>query len=244
MRSRLSTVVVCAALAAACASKSDLNVLYSRGVKAAKKDEWDAAMSNLAQFTGAACPWTKPDRRCREAYLTLGRGHERRGAPEHAWASFDRALALPPHGKDAAVQADVDRVRQELADKQQQADGRGPILVRFRDEAPDEYSLRSVTVAIDFQPVVTRDKNAVELHGPDFLPLHAGSLPAGGHVLEVETVHDCKAGMDRPCTRQRTRRSWAFDTTTHEPMTLELRGYADAAEGGQPAQPQIELTKR
>jgi hypothetical protein len=229
---------------AACASDHDLNVLYNRGIKAARKDDWEPAMTNLAQFTKAACPWTKPDPRCREAYLALGRGHERRGAPAHAWASFDRALAIPPHETDAAVLASLERAKQELADKQQSADGRGPILVRYRDEVSEEYSLRSVVISIDFQPVVTRDKNAGELHSPDYLQVHSGSIPAGGHVLEVESVHDCKAGMDVPCTRQRTRRSWAFDTETHAPLTLELSASADAGEDGKPAQPKIELAKR
>ncbi|HVZ71662.1 MAG TPA: hypothetical protein VHJ20_04745 [Polyangia bacterium] len=228
----------------ACASQSDLNGLYNRGVKAARKDDWDTAMKDLAAFTTTACPWTNPDKRCREAYLALGRGHERRGAPAHAWASFARALAMPPHAKDAAVEQDLERARQELADKQQATPDRGPVLLRYRDEVPEEYSLRSVMISVDFAPVVTRDKNAGELHSPDFAQVYSGSLPAGGHVLEVESVHDCKTGQERPCTRQHVRRTWAFDTETHTPLTIELRGYADAAEDGAPAQPMIEMTRR
>jgi hypothetical protein len=238
------TLVLATLALAACASDHDLNVLYSRGIKAARKDDWEPAMTNLASFTKAACPWTKPDARCREAYLALGRGHERRGAPAHAWASYDRALAMPPHEKDALVQENLGRARQELLDKQQSSNERGPVLVRYRDEVSEEYALRSVIISLDFQPVVTRDKNAGELHTPDYLQLHSGSIPAGGHVLEVESVHDCRAGMEVPCTRQRTRRSWAFDTETHTPLTLELSASADPGEDGKPAQPKIELTKR
>jgi hypothetical protein len=229
---------------AACASQSDLNVLYGRGIKAARKDDWETAMKNLAQFTAAACPWVRPDKRCREAYLALGRGHERRGAPAHAWASFDRALGMPPHARDAVVQQDLDRARQELVDKQGASPDRGPLLVRYRDEVPEEYSLRSVIISVDFTPVVTRDKNAGELHSPDFASVFSGSFPPGGHVIEVASVHDCKMGQSVPCTRSQVRRSWAFDTEARTPLTLELRGYADAAEDGAPAQPTIEMAKR
>ncbi|MDB4981306.1 MAG: hypothetical protein JWM82_2058 [Myxococcales bacterium] len=228
----------------ACASQSDLNVLYGRGIKAARKDDWETAMKNLGDFTSAACPWVHPDPRCREAYLALGRGHERRGAPAHAWASYDRALGMPPHAKDAVVQADAERARQELVDKQQQSGDHGPLLVRYRDEVPEEYSLRSVTISVDFTVVVTRDKNAGELHSPDFLPVFSGSFSPGGHVLEVESVHDCKMGQSVPCARSHVRRSWGFDTVARTPLTLELRGYADAGDDNAPAQPTVELTKR
>jgi hypothetical protein len=227
-----------------CASQSDLNILYNRGLKAARKDDWDVAMKDLAQFTSAACPWVRPDPRCREAYLALGRGHERRGIPEYAWASYDRALGMPPHAKDAVVQADAARARQELLDKHQQTGDRGPVLLRYRDEAPEEYSLRSVTISVDFNVVVTRDKNASDLHSPDFVSVFSGSMPVGGHVIEVESVHNCKAGQSVPCARAQVRRSWAFQTEAHTPITVELRGYAEPGEDNAPAQPTIELTKR
>lgn len=227
-----------------CASASDLNVLYSRGLKAARKDDWSTAMKDLAQFTSAACWTSKPDRRCREAFLALARGHERAGAPAKAWTSYDRALALPPHDKDAVVQESLQRVQTELADKLHASSDHGPVLVRYRDEVPDEYTLRSVTLTIDFTTQATRDKNAAELHSPDYTQLLAGPLPAGQHVLVVESVHDCKPGMDVPCARSRLHRSFAFESLPKEPTTVEVRAYADPGEDGAPAFPTAALTTR
>jgi hypothetical protein len=129
-------------------------------------------------------------------------------------------------------------------DKLQGSADHGPLLIRYRDEVPDEFTLRSVTISVDFAPVVTRDKNAGELHSPDFLPVFSGSFSPGGHVLEVESVHDCKMGQSVPCARSHVRRSWGFDTVARTPLTLELRGYADAGDDNAPAQPTVELTKR
>jgi len=232
-----------ALLALACASQSDLNVLYNRGIKAARRDHWEVAMKDLSQFTSWTCWKASPDRRCREAYLALGRGHERAGAPASAWASYDRALALPPHERDAVVQESLARAQQQVVDKLQQGE-RGPVVIRYRDEMPDEYTLRSVVISIDFQPVVTRDKNAAELHSPDFAQVFASSLPAGQHVLLVETQHACKTGQDVPCTRSATHRAFAFDSVARTPTTLELRGYADLAESGVPAVPTATMTTR
>jgi len=236
--------VLLLALVAGCASASDLNILYNRGLKAARKDDWDTAMKDLSQFTSATCWTAKPDHRCREAFLALARGHERAGAPAKAWTSYDRALALPPHDRDAVVQEDLQRVQTELADKLHTAADHGPVLVRYRDEAPDEYSLRSVTLTVDFTTQATRDKNAAELHSPDFVQLLAGPLPSGEHVLLVEVVHDCKAHQGVPCARSVLHRSFAFDTLPKEPTTLEVRTYADAGEAGQPATPMAALAVR
>jgi hypothetical protein len=228
----------------ACASQTDLNILYKRGIKAARADDFATAMQDLEQFANAACAGPRPDRRCREAFLALGHCRESVGAPASAWAAFDRALALPPHEKDPAVQQDLARAQDEVADKLKQSADHGPVLVRFRDEAPDEYSLRSVTVSIDFQPVVTRDKNAIELHSPDFTQIYAGPLPAGQHVLVLEVAHSCKTGQDAPCARSEMHRAWSFESEGHAPTTLELRGYADPGEEGKPAQPTAAMTKR
>lgn len=228
----------------ACASQTDLNILYKRGIKAAHADDWGPALKDLDQFAGAACQGARPDRRCREAYLAIGRGRERAGAPAGAWTAFDRALALPPHDKDAAVQQDLARAQQQVADRLQQSSDHGPVIVRYRDEAPDEYNLHAVTVSIDFQPVVTRDKNAADLHSPDFTQLYAGTLSSGQHVLVVDVIHNCKTGQDVPCARSQMHRAWAFDTEPHAPTTLEVRGYADPGEDGQPARPTAALTVR
>src|SRR5215510_1128347 len=129
-------VIFWALALAACASASDLNVLYSRGLKAARKDNWDSAMKDLSQFTSATCWTSKPDQRCREAYLALGRGHERAGAAAKAWTSYDRALSLPPHDRDEVVQESLQRAQTELADKLRTSADHGPVLVRYKDEAP------------------------------------------------------------------------------------------------------------
>ena len=246
MRPTVSTLalVVLSLGMGACASQKDLNILYGRGIKEARRDDWDPAVKDLEQFAGAACGPAHPDRRCRETFLALGRGYERQGAPGPAWAAFDRALALPPHERDPVVQADLARVQQEVTDKLQQASEHGPILIRFRDEAPEELTLRSVTVSIDFAPVVTRDKNVGELHSADFLQIFAGPLPAGQHVLVLEAVHNCKTGQTVPCARSELHRAWSFDSEPHAPTTLELRAYADPGEGDGPARPTAAMTLR
>ncbi len=228
----------------ACASQTDLNILYKRGLKAARKDDFAPAMKDLEQFAGAACAGARPDKRCREAYLALGHCRESVGAPASAWAAFDRALSLPPHEKDPAVQQDLARAQEQVADKLKQQADHGPVLIRYRDEVPEEYSLHSVTVSIDFQPVVTRDKNAGELHSADFLQIYAGPLTAGQHVLVLDAVHNCKTGQDVPCARSELHRAWSFDSEGHAPTTIELRGYADPGEDGKPAKPTASLTKR
>jgi tetratricopeptide (TPR) repeat protein len=229
---------------AACASQADLNVLYKRGLREARKDDFEHAMKDLDQFTGLTCGGARPDRRCREAYLALGHCRESAGAPASAWAAFDRAIALPPHEKDPAVKEDLARAEEEVADKLKQQADHGPVLIRYRDEVPEEYSLHSVTISIDFQPVVTRDKNAGELHSADFTQVYAGPLTAGQHVLVLDAVHNCKAGQEAPCARSELHRAWSFESEGHAPTTIELRGYADPGEDGRPAQPTAALTKR
>jgi hypothetical protein len=228
---------------AACASQSDLNTLYNRGIKAARKDQWEGAMKDLSQFTQWTCWKATPDKRCREAYLALARGHERAGAPAKAWASYDRALTLPPHDKDANVEELRARAQQQVVDRLKE-DERGPVVIRYRDEVPDEYTLKSVVISIDFQPVVTRDKNATELHSPDFIQVFASSLPAGQHVLVVEAQHSCKTGQDVPCSRSALHRAFAFGSAPHTPVTLELRAYGEAGENGGAAQPTADMTAR
>jgi len=228
----------------ACASQKDLNILCKRGIKEAKHDDFAEAMKDLEQFAGDACVGARPDRRCREAYLALGHCRESAGRPASAWAAFDRALALPPHEKDEAVKQDLSRAEEQVTDKLKQQADHGPVLIRYRDEVPEEYTLRSVTVSIDFQPVVTRDKNAAELHSSDFSQIYAGPLTAGQHVLVLDAVHACKAGQDAPCARSEIHRAWAFDSEGHAPTTIELCGYADPGEDGKPSQPTAALTKR
>jgi hypothetical protein len=235
---------------AACASSSDLTAQYNRGMKAARKDDWDTAMKELGQFVAESCPLAKPERRCRAAYLTIARGHERAGTFQKAWTAYDRVLMLPPQGKvdpqddPAAVAESLQRVQAQLLEKLGQSSDRGPVLVRYRDEVPDEFSLRSVTVTIDFEPRVTRDKNAGELHSPDFAQVFAGPLPAGGHVLTIDSVHSCKPNQDAPCAPSKFHRSYDFASLPHEPTTIEVRAYADPGEDGKPAKPTAAFTTR
>jgi hypothetical protein len=243
MRSAGGALVVLVALGA-CASQADLNHLYKRGIKEARADDWGPATKDLEAFGAAACASAHPDRRCRETFLALARGRERAGAPAAAWAAYDRALALPPHERDAVVKEDLARAQQEVTDKLQGSAEHGPLLIRYRDEVPDEFTLHSVTISVDFAPVVSRDKNAGELHSADFMQVFAGPLTAGQHVLVVDSVHSCKTRQEVPCARSEMHRAWSFESEGHVPTTLELRGYADPGEDGKPAMPTAAMTKR
>ena len=35
-----------------------------------------------------------------------------------------------------------------------------PVVLLYRDEVSDEFNARSVVISIDFEPVVTKDKDA------------------------------------------------------------------------------------
>src|SRR5665213_3852545 len=79
----------------------------------------DAAAKDLSAFTEKGCGPTGGGAHCRKAYLTLGAIYEGRRAQGQAWAAYESALGFPPHDDDVAVQVDVDRSRQLLADDQQ-----------------------------------------------------------------------------------------------------------------------------
>ncbi len=111
--------------------------------------------------------------------------------PAKAWAAYDQALTFPPHQTDESLTADRDRVRDSLTAKQGQEAGRTPIIIRYRDEVTEEFSPRSVVVSLDFAPVLTKDKNASELHAPDFQKIYSGSVAAGDHVLVLDVAHGC-----------------------------------------------------
>jgi hypothetical protein len=236
-------LVAAAGVLLSCASQADLDEIYTRGIKAAREDRWKDAMSDLETFTANACAKARPAPHCRDALLTLGRGHERRGAPAAAWVAFDAALLLPPHARDAAVREDLERAERELGDKHI-AGERGPVIVRYRDEVTDEYTPRSVAISIDLSPVFTKDKGASELRGPDFTQVWGGSVPAGAHVLVVEALHGCKPGEGARCSSSRARRAWAFDSLARAPVTLDVRAFAEAGEGDAPARPMLDLRRR
>jgi hypothetical protein len=113
--------------------------------------------------------------------------------------------------------------------------------VRYRDEMTDEFTARSVLVAIDFNPVHTRNKGAADLRGPDFTQLWSGTLPAGDHVLVVEAAHSCKPGMAARCAGSQVHRSWAFSSEAKTPTGLDVRAFADAPGGHDAVRAELEM---
>jgi hypothetical protein len=230
-------------LSAGCGG-SNPSTLYERGVAAYGENQMKPAAEALETFTGKSCAPGSSDARCREAYIKLGHARERLGAPGAAWAAYDAALGFGPHTRDAAVQADLDRTQRELHDKHAAGADRSPVIVRYRDEVTEEYSARSVVISLDFEPVLAKDKNAQELHSADFTKVFGGSVPAGEHVIVVETVHDCRPGGGVPCSRSRVRRAWQFRSAAHTPTTVEIRAYAEEGPVGGAPRPSLELTTR
>lgn len=211
---------------------------------AAKAGDLGAATESLQAFGDKACRPPHPDRRCRQALVALGRAQEKLGAPGGAWAAFDAALGFPPHGNDAEVEADRERNQRELVDRNGKAADRSPVILRYRDEVSDEYTPRSVVISLDFDPVLTKDKDASELHGVEFRKVYGGSVAAGEHVVLVEAVHDCKPSPGVPCARSRLRKAWPFRSAAHTPTTIEIRAYAEDGTSDTPAQPAIEVIAR
>ena len=227
-----------------CAATAKPDALYASGLDAYGHDQMGPAAESLETFTEKACGPAHPDPRCREANLKLGHARERLGAPGGAWAAYDAALAFAPHTRDAAVQADLERTQRELVERNGQATERSPLVLRYRDEVGDEYNARSVVISLDFDPVLTKDKDASELRSADFRRVYGGSIPAGEHVLVVETVHDCKPGGGVPCARSRLRKAWPFRSVAHTPTTIEIRAYAEDGSADAPARPALEMTTR
>jgi len=226
-----------------CASGGSPSAQYQRGMDAFGSDQMKVAAEALERFVAEACPAAKPDKRCRTAYLKLGHAHERLGANGPAWAAFDTALALPPHTRDEAVRADLDRVQKAVIEGRPGGD-LTPVVILYKDEVDDgQYSLRSVVLSLDFEPVVTRDKDAGELHTDEFRRVYGGSVPSGEHVLLVEAVHDCKPGGG-PCARSKLRRAWSFKSAGHEPTTIEVRAFAKTAPGDDMARPTVDVGAR
>ena len=195
--------LVALALLSGCASVAKPGTLYRKGVDAFEADDMQGAVTALGAFVDKSCAPTSREQRCREACIKLGHAHERLGSPAGAWAAYDAALAFPPHTRDAAVKADLDRTQQELTERKERGGDQAPVVILYRDEVGDEFNARSLVVTVDFEAVVTKDKNANELHSADFRRIWGGSAPVGDHVLIVEVVHDCKPGMGK-CARSIT----------------------------------------
>ena len=218
--------------------------LYDRGQAAFKQGKLEPAVSDLESFVAKSCGPTGQHGHCRQAYLTLGHAYEKREAPGKAWAAYDSALTFGPHSADEAIQTDRDRMRDLLAAQQQKETGRAPVIIRYRDEVTDEYTARSVIISLDFQPVVTKDKDVGELRSPDFRRLYSGSVPAGEHVLVVEMAHDCAPGGGAHCARSRVHKAWPFSAPAHTPSTIDIRAYAQSGGGDNPSRPALELQAR
>jgi hypothetical protein len=226
-----------------CASGGNPSTFYDRGMDAFGSDQMTAAAESLELFVGKACNPARPDKRCRTAYLKLGHAHERLGANGPAWAAYDTALTLPPHTRDEAVRADLDRVQKAVIEGRPGGD-LTPVVILYKDEVDDgQYSLRSVVVSLDFEPVVTKEKDAGELHTDTFRRVFGGSVPSGEHVLLVEAVHDCKPGGG-PCARSKLRQAWSFKSAGHDPKTIEIRAFAKTADGDSMARPTVEVGAR
>jgi hypothetical protein len=231
----------CLLLSLSCSMAANPTELYERGLKEARAAQWEPATGDLEAFTGRACEGSRRDKRCRQAYFTLGRAYQQRGSVARAWVAFDTALAFPSTGEEDAAGTERAAVEQQVRDRQSAAAGRGPVMVRYRDEMTDEFTARYVLVSIDFSPVHARNKGAGDLRSPDFTQLWAGSLPAGDHVLVVEAAHTCKPGTAGQCAASQVRRSWSFSSEAHTPTGLDIRAFAEAGPGDGPARPALEM---
>jgi hypothetical protein len=227
-------------LTAACSPSPD--ELYSRGMADFKAGKTGSGTSDLEAFVAQKCAGGNQPR-CRHAYLTLGHTYEKQEALAKAWAAYDQALTYPPHQTDDTLTADRDRVRDGLTAKHGEEAGHAPVIIRYRDEASEDFTPRSVTISLDFAQVLTRDKNVGELRSPEFHNVYSGSVPAGDHVLVVDMAHTC-APSARKCARSNVHRAWPFTCAARTPTTLELRAYSEPEDGDTPAHPALELTSR
>jgi hypothetical protein len=226
---------------ASCSMGTSPGELYDRGIKEARAKRWQSATTDLEEFARRACAGAHPDERCREVELALARGYEHRGSVARAWVALDTALTLPPHGDDGTARDNLARLEQQLHDQQNSASGRGPVMVRYRDEMTDEFTARSVLVSIDFQPVHARKIGAGDLRSQEFIQLWTGSLPAGDHVLVVDAAHACKPGMAARCDASQVHRSWTFTSEAHTPAGLDVRAFAEPGLRTDSLRPALEM---
>ena len=216
--------------------------LYERGQASFKQDKLEPAISDLESFVGKSCGPTGVHAHCRQAYLTLGHAYEKREAPGKAWAAYDSALTFGPHSADEAIQSDRDRMRDLLA-ASKEGDGAAPVIIRYRDEVTEDYTPRSVIISLDFQPVVTKDKDVAELHSPDFRRLYSGSVPAGEHVLVVEMAHDCGPGAGRLRALAGSQ-GLALQRRRPHPVDDRDSRLRPERRGGQPSRPALDVGSR
>jgi hypothetical protein len=230
-----------------CAATAKPGELYSRGMTAFGADDMNGTIEALDLFVGKSCGTNdkRAEKRCREAYVTLGKANDRLDAPGGAWAAYDAALGFAPHDGDAEVEASRDKARQAHADRIKSSSELAPVVISYRDEvSSDAYHPRSVIISLDFDPVLTKEKDASEFQSESFRRVFGGSVAAGEHVLVVEAVHDCKPGGAGRCARSRIRKAWPFKSAPHKPTTIEIRALAKDGDGDQPARPALEVAKK
>jgi hypothetical protein len=236
----VSVAVVIGSLACTAAARPE--TLFQSGMNAFHNDQMAQAAEALDAFGEKACWGPAPDNRCREAYVSLGHARERLGSQGGAWAAYDAALRFPPHTRDAAINADLDRIKGEIADRNARHGEQGPMIILYKDEVTDEFNARSVVISVDFEPVLTKDKDASDLHSPDFRRVYGGLVSAGEHVLMVEAVHDCKPGSGVRCARSHLRKAWPFKSEPHTPTTIQIRAYAESGDGDLGARPALDFS--
>jgi hypothetical protein len=222
-----------------CSMGANPGELYERGVKESRAEQWQPAIDDLESFVHKACEGARADKRCRKAEMMLGAAYEHRGAPARAWVAYDAALTLAPKDQGDALEGRA-RVEQQVRDQQGAAAGRGPVMVRYRDEMTDEFTARSVLVSIDFNPVHARNKGAAELRSDEFTQLWSGVLPAGELVLVIDAAHTCKPGNAARCSASEVHRSWSFSSEAHTPTGLDVRAFAEPA-GDERVHPALEM---
>jgi len=228
----------------ACASVAKPGTLYKTGVDKFEADDMNGAAQSLQAFVDKSCGSVEPDKRCREAYIKLGHAYERLGGPARAWTAYDAALGFPPHTRDAAVKADVERAQRQMVERRERGGVQAPVVLLYRDEVSDEFNARSVVISIDFEPVVTKDKDASELHRAEYQRVYGGAVEPGDHVLTIEAVHDCKPGSGGRCARSKLRKSFPFTSAAHAPTTIEIRAFAEDGIGDAPSHPALEIKTR
>ena len=232
------------ALLGSCAS-SDPETIYTRGMAASRKKDWPAAEKDLESYLGQHCFEHPPDGSCREAALALARGFEAQSRWPEAWAAVDNALGFPPHGKDAQVKEKAEGLAAKVAeDLPTSLDGGTPLLLRYRDESPEGFWVRSAGLWVDGQSVFSKDKGAQDLRSDEWARAYQATVPPGGHTLVAETSYACKPGQGEQCTAGRVRRAWAFRAEPHVPLTLDIHAVVRPPEsGGGGARARLEMQR-
>jgi len=229
-----------AAVGSSCAS-SDPQAAYERGLAASKRKDWALAEKDLTSFVSGSCFGPVAARGCRDAELALARGYEAQERWAEAWAAVDNALGFPPHAKDAALKTRAEGLAAKLTEALPTSlDAGTPLVLRYRDESPEAFWVRSVTLSVDGQPVFNVDKGAQDLRAEGWTRAYQATVAPGDHALVAETSHACKPGQGTRCTAASLRRAWSFHCDAHQPLTLDLHAIVP---DGEPARAVLEMQR-